>query len=87
MDEEEKQLSLDNQNFSKFTASAFKDLYEDNDLTDVTLVCEDGKLVRGHKVILSAGSATIKELLARGSKPSHLLNIEAAHNHILAIVR
>ena len=30
------------------------------------LVCEDGKLVRGHKIILRAGSALIKNLLAQG---------------------
>ena len=87
MDEEEKKLSLDNQHFSQFTSSAFKDLYEDEDFTDVTLVCEDGNLVRGHKIILSAGSSVIRDLLACGSKPSHLINIPAAHCHILSIVR
>ena len=30
------------------------------------MVCEDGKLVRGHKIILRAGSALIKNLLAQG---------------------
>ena len=87
MDEEEKKLSLDNQNFLQFTASAFKDLYEDEEFTDVTLVCEDGKLVRGHKIILSAGSSMIRKLLASGPKPSHLLNIPAPQHHILPIVR
>ena len=88
MDEEEKKLSLDNQHFSQFTASAFKDLYNDEDFTDVTLVCEDGALVRGHKIILSAGSAMIRNLLVSGrAKPSHILNISAPHHHILSIVR
>ena len=87
MDEEEKKLSLDNQHFTQFTAAAFKDLYEDEDFTDVTLVCEDGKLVRGHRIILSAGSAMIRKLLASGAKPSHLLNIPAPQHHILPIVR
>ena len=87
MDEEEKKLSLDNQHFSQFTVSAFKDLYKDEDFTDVTLVCEDGKLVRGHRIILSAGSAMIRNLLASGAKPSHLLNIPAPQHHILPIVR
>ena len=87
MDEEEKKISLDNQHFSKFTTTAFKNLYEDEDFTDVTLVCEDGELVRGHRIILSAGSSMIRDLLASGAKPSHLVNIPASHHHILPIVR
>ena len=36
--------------------SAFGDLREDKEFTDVTLACEDGQQVEAHKVVLIASS-------------------------------
>ena len=36
--------------------SAFGNLIEDKDFSDVTLACEDGQQVEAHKVILAASS-------------------------------
>ena len=40
--------------------------------TDVTLACNDGKLVEAHKVILAASSSLLQNLLKR-NKHSHPL--------------
>ena len=52
--------------------SAFGNLIEDKDFSDVTLACEDGQQVEAHKVILAASSPFCKKLL-RQNKHSHPL--------------
>ena len=84
---EDERLRLKWDDFQENLQTHFRELRDDSDFTDVTLVCEDGKLVRGHKIILSAGSSMIRKLLASGPKPSHLLKIPAPQHHILPIVR
>ena len=42
--------------FQENVKSAFGNMREDKDFTDVTLVCEDGEQVEAHKVILAASS-------------------------------
>ena len=39
--------------------AAFGSLRTDNDLSDVTLACEDGQQIEAHKVILSVSSPII----------------------------
>ena len=50
-------------------SSSLLDLQKEDELVDVTLVGDDGKLVRAHKVVLCAGSPVLKSLL---SNPPHL---------------
>ena len=45
-------------------ATSFKDLREDGDLFDVTLVCDDDQL-EAHKVILSASSVFFKSIIKK----------------------
>ena len=42
--------------FRENVSSAFEDLREDKEFTDVTLACEDGQQVEAHKVVLIASS-------------------------------
>ena len=46
-------LCLQWNDFHENIKSAFGNFREDNDLTDVTLACEDGQQVKAHKVILA----------------------------------
>ena len=46
-------LCLQWNDFQDNIKSAFGNLREDNDFTDVTLACEDGQQVEAHKVILA----------------------------------
>ena len=49
-------LCLQWNDFQENLKSAFGNMREDNDFTDVTLACGDGKQVESHKVILAASS-------------------------------
>ena len=42
--------------FAKGICESCKNENESKDFTDVTLTCDDGKLVKAHKVILAASS-------------------------------
>ena len=46
--------------FQENIKSAFGNLREDNDFTDVTLACEDGQQVEAHKVILAASRSCLE---------------------------
>ena len=45
--------------------SAFRRLRQDNEFTDVTLVCEDGKVVGAHKLVLISSSPFFLEILTK----------------------
>ena len=62
-------LCLKWNDFQENTASAFAVLKDDLDMSDVTLVCEDGQQVEAHKVILAASSPFFFELLKRNKHP------------------
>ena len=46
---------------------------EDDDFADVTLACDDGQQVEGHKVILAASSSFFQKLLRRNKHPHPLI--------------
>ena len=50
---EEKELMLEWKGYSS-SNTTFQNLYEDQDFTDVTLVCEDNARLEVHKVIVSS---------------------------------
>ena len=59
-------LGLVREDFSLHAENTFAALFEDTELTDVTLVCEDGvEEVKAHKIILSSGSGFFKDLFRR----------------------
>ena len=65
-------LCLQWNDFKDNVSSAFGQLREDKELTDVTLACEDGHQIEAHKVILAAPSPFFMQLL-RKNKHSHPL--------------
>ena len=58
--------------FKENVSSAFGDLRQDKEFTDVTLACEDGQQVEAHKVVLVASSPFFQNILKR-NKHSHPL--------------
>ena len=46
-------------------ATMIKSLRNDNDFSDVTLVCEDGDPIKAHKVILAGGSPIFQKMFAQ----------------------
>ena len=59
--------------FQNNVISAFGDLRDDNDFTDVTLACEDGQQVEAHKVVLMASSPFFLNLLKKKKHPHPLV--------------
>ena len=69
-------ITLARQNFQQFTNSTFNHLVFDEDFSDVTLACDDGQLVRAHKVILAAASPFFKTILRQAGHPNPLVHIQ-----------
>ena len=59
--------------FAKGICESCKNLNESKDFTDVTLACNDGKLVEAHKVILAASSPLFQNLLKISKHPHPLI--------------
>jgi len=83
---EQDRFSLDWTTFDSHCASTFKNLYEENTFTDVTLVSDDNIQFQAHKLVLGACSPILKELLQanphshpflylRGVKQEHLKSL------------
>merc|ERR1719427_1150288 len=57
------QLNLSWNEFEKCVSDTFKELLEEKDFTDVTLVSDDLFQIKAHKVILSSCSSVLKKML------------------------
>ena len=51
-------------------ANSFKNLWNNNNFTDVTLATEDDKQIKAHKVILSSFSNLFTKILFRNPHPN-----------------
>merc|ERR1712010_401145 len=69
----DEKLCLQWNDFQTNFTSAFRDLREDKEFTDVTLACEDGQQVEAHKVVLVSSSPFFKNLLQRNKHPHPLI--------------
>ena len=59
--------------FQENVNSAFRNLREDSDLADVTLVCGDGQQIEAHRVILASSSPFFKGLFKRNRHANQLV--------------
>ena len=55
-------LCLKWNDFQENILSGFKEIRSDNELTDVTLACEDGQQIKAHKVVLPTSSPLFRNL-------------------------
>merc|ERR1712200_184365 len=69
----DEKLCLQWNDFKENVSSAFGDLRQDKEFTDVTLVCEDGQQVQAHKVVLVASSPFFLNILKRNKHPHPLI--------------
>ena len=69
----DEKLCLQWNDFKDNVSSAFGDLRQDKEFTDVTLVCEDGQQVEAHKVVLVASSPFFLNILKRNKHPHPLI--------------
>ena len=66
-------LCLQWNDFKENVVISFAELRAHNDLTDITLACEDGKQVEAHKVVLASSSPFFRDLLKKNSHPHPLV--------------
>ena len=51
----------------------FESLWEEQELTDVTLVCRDGSQLTAHKTVLAMSSPLLRTVLTRSKQPDPIL--------------
>ena len=87
MSNADEKLRLQWNDFKENVSSAFGDLRQDNDFTDVTLVCEDGQQVEAHKLVLVASSPFFKNILTKNKFPHPLIYMRGIRSeNLLAMV-
>ena len=79
-------LCLQWNDFQDNIKSAFQNLREDNNFTDVTLACEDGQQVEAHKVILAASSPFFQKLLCKNNHPHPLIYMRGVKSDDLVAI-
>ena len=73
--------------FQENVSTAFSSLRKDNEFTDVTLACEDGRSIEAHKVILAASSPFFQNLLKRNKHVHPLIYMRGLKSDdLIAIV-
>ena len=83
----DEKLCLQWNDFRENVSSAFGDLRQDKEFTDVTLVCEDGQQVEAHKVVLVASSPFFQNILKRNKHPHPLIYMRGVKpENLMAIV-
>ena len=69
--------------FESLAKNTFIDLFNNNNFTDVTLVCEDDKQLNAHKVILSACSSFFKRILLKNQHNNPLIYLNGISFEVL----
>ena len=59
----EEKFRLSWKTYADHTKTMFGNIYESSELTDITLVCDDKKRLRAHKIILSSCSPAFREII------------------------
>jgi len=80
-------VSLLRRDFDQVSSNSFRSLYNDLDLSDVTLVCSDKKLIYVHKVVVASASRMFQNLLAQLRQPNHLLYMQQDSVILQEIIR
>jgi len=79
-------LVLAGSNFQNDLMNVFKELSDDEDFTNVTLVTDGGKTIKAHKVVLSAFSPFFKSLLVNNVHQHPLLYLRGVQYEDLRAV-
>ena len=80
-------FSLSWNQFGSNAQNTLKNLVNDQNFTDVTLVSADHKQINAHKVILSSSSQFFKEILLKNPHPHPMVFLkDIRHNDLLSII-
>ena len=80
--------NLCSNNFSSTAVSTIQNLLTDTEYTDVTLVSDDRRKIRAHKVVLASASQFFREILPEISSHNPVLFLKGIdHSELLSIIR
>ena len=79
-------LCLQWNDYNENAMNAFGSLREDKDFTDVTLVCEDGRQLEVHKVVLAISSPVLDNILRSHKHSTPLIYFRGVKSEDLAAV-
>ena len=83
----DEKLCLQWNDFKENVNTAFGKLREANDFSDVTLVCEDGKQLEAHQIILASSSPFFENLFRKKKRPSPMIFMRGVkYEDLLAIL-
>ena len=86
MQEVSEKFCLQWSDFRSSVTSAFRDLREDKDFSDVTLACEDGQQMDVHKVVLVSASPFFKNILKTNKHPYPMIYMRGLKSEDLVAV-
>ena len=75
-------LAVRDKDFSSHNVEYFKEILDQDDMTDVTIACDDNYTMRAHKVILSASSLFFRSVIKKSKCPDpyiYLKGVPASH--------
>merc|ERR1712129_103422 len=73
-------------NFQPWACESIRNLFEDQNFTDVTLISDDLQELRAHKVILSSCSPFFEKVLKSNSNPQPLLYLKGINFDTLSLI-
>ena len=73
--------TLNWQTFTDHLQLMFKDLYEEEKHSDVTLVCDDQTQFKAHKMVLSACSPVFKKIIDNNPSQHPLIYLRGIHSY------
>ena len=81
-------LGLQWKTYEAHLSNAFKGLYNQSDFSDVTLVCDDQTQLAAHKIVLSACSPFLRNILLNNPHPHPLIYLKGIkHNEMQSILQ
>ena len=80
------QLCLQWNEYKENAIRTFGSLKEDKDFTDITLVCEDGKQIETHKVILANSSPFFQNILRKNKHIHPLIYMRGVKSEDLSAI-
>ena len=81
------QLNLSWDHFDAFTSRVFRQLWNDQDISDVTLVTTDYEEINAHKVILSSASAFFNSIILASPKDKQFLVSNISYKELQMVVQ
>ena len=65
----------------------FKSFYKNTALFDITLVCNDNKTIKAHKLALASASTVMKDLITNNPLPGNVLKINVSSQNMKLILK